>query len=73
MSNFISWLWIGATVLGLIDAFRHSPSDWARADRNRPVWMVMLFFFGFVAGAAYLAFVRPRFPKEQPNAEFLKG
>lgn len=61
MSALIGWAWVGIGVLGIIDAFRHSASDWAAADRNRPFWVIFMFFFGPVFVTLYAIAVRPRF------------
>jgi hypothetical protein len=62
-------------VVGLIDALRHSSTDWAYADRDRAFWVIFLFFFGPLVVVPYLVAVRPRFPtramREQVNP-FLK-
>jgi hypothetical protein len=58
----VGLIWIAVTVLGLIDALRHPASDWDYADRNRPFWVIFMFFFGPLFLVPYLVAVRPRFP-----------
>lgn len=61
-------------IAGLIDALRHSGSDWSYADRNRSFWLTFMFFFGPIFVVPYLLLVRPRFPSaaEQPDHAFRK-
>ena len=59
----LGWLWLATGIVGIIDAFRHSQSDWTHADRNRGFWVVMMFFFGPIAATIYVLSVRSRFPK----------
>jgi uncharacterized membrane protein HdeD (DUF308 family) len=61
MSGLIGWLWIATGVLGIVDAFRHSESEWAAADRKRAFWVVFMFFFGPIFVTLYALVVRPRF------------
>ena len=57
----IAWLWVAIGILGIVDAFRHSASDWTAADRNRPFWVVLMLFLGPFGVLSYLVAVRPRF------------
>jgi hypothetical protein len=71
----VTILWLGIEVLGILDALRRSDSEWRHADRDRPFWVVFMFFLGPIAVAPYLMFVWPRFPgratREKSNT-FLK-
>jgi hypothetical protein len=67
--------WLGIEVLGLFDALRRSGSDWQYADRDRPFWVVFMFFLGPLAVAPYLLLVVPRFPDraaKQKSSTFRK-
>jgi hypothetical protein len=57
----IAFIWIAIEVVGLIDALRRPGSDWEYADRDRPFWVVFMFFLGPLAVAPYLFLVCPRF------------
>ncbi len=61
----IGFIWVAIEVVGLIDVFRHSSADWAYADRNRPFWVIFIFFFGPLFAIPYLFMVRPRFPSKE--------
>lgn len=60
--------------MGLIDAIRHSGSDWSYADRNKSFWLIFMFLLGPIFVVPYLLLVRPRFPgaAEQPDKSFRK-
>lgn len=69
----IAWLVIEA--LGLIDALRHSSSEWHYADRERSFWVIFMFVLGPIFVVPYLLSVRPRFPDrtaKQQADPFLK-
>ena len=72
--NAIGVIWILVEIAGLIDAVRHSSSDWSYADRNRSFWLIFMFFLGPIFVVPYLLLVRPRFTKaaEQPDQSFRK-
>jgi len=74
MGSAIGYLWLGIGVLGIIDAFRHSPSDWTFADRRRAFWVIFMFVFGPIFVPIYAVAVRPRFPRAGDVSEsFRKG
>ena len=56
-------VWLAVEAVGLIDALRHSATDWHFADRERSFWVTFMFFLGPIFVAPYLALVRPRFPR----------
>ena len=68
MASVIGWVWFGIGILGVIDAFRHSASDWAFADRNRTFWVLFMLCFGPPFVAAYTIMVRRRFPNHADAA-----
>jgi tryptophan-rich sensory protein len=73
--SVITVAWLAVAALGLIDAFRHSSAEWDYADRERPFWVVFMFFLGPICVVPYLFFVRPRFPDraaKQQADQFLK-
>jgi tryptophan-rich sensory protein len=73
--SVITVAWLAVAALGLIDAFRHSSAEWDYADRERPFWVVFMFFLGPICVVPYLIFVRPRFPDraaKQQADQFLK-
>jgi hypothetical protein len=73
MSTLISIVWIVCVVAGIGDAFRHSSAEWAAADKQRPFWVILLFFLGPIALVPYLLFVRPGFSHAQKiSQEFRK-
>jgi hypothetical protein len=73
--SWIGWIWLVVEIAGLIDALRHSASDWSYADRNRSFWVIFILFFGPVFVVPYLFLVRPRFPgaADQPDQSFRKS
>lgn len=73
MASVIGWLWFGVGVLGVVDAFRHSVSDWVFADRQRAFWVIFMLLLGPILVAIYAVAVRPRFPTgDETSASFLK-
>lgn len=70
----IGVIWVLVEIVGLIDALRHSGSDWSYADRDRSFWLIFMFFLGPIFVVPYLFLVRPRFPSatEQPDQAFRK-
>jgi tryptophan-rich sensory protein len=70
----IGTIWLLVEILGLTDALRHAGPAWSYADRNRPFWLIFMFFFGPIFVLPYLFLVRPRFPgaAEQPDRAFRK-
>lgn len=63
MAAVIGYARLGIGLLGIVDAFRHSPTDWAAADRQRPFWVIFMFFFGPIFAPIYAVAVRPRFAR----------
>jgi hypothetical protein len=73
MASLIGYGWFGIGLLGIVDAFRHSASDWAYADRNRPFWVVFMFFFGPIMVPLYMVAVRAQFPRTTSTSDrFIK-
>jgi tryptophan-rich sensory protein len=71
MASVVGYLWLGIGVLGIIDAFRHSQSDWNYADRDRAFWVVFMFFFGPIFVSIYIFAVRRRFPRgDETSSQF---
>lgn len=71
----VAIIWLGIEALGLIDALRHSSSEWDYADRERPFWVIFMFVLGPIFVVPYFLFVRPRFPDrtaKQQTDPFLK-
>jgi tryptophan-rich sensory protein len=60
-------VWLAVEALGLVDAFRHSATDWHYADRERSFWVTFMFFLGPIFVVPYLVLVRPRFPGAAPD------
>lgn len=51
---------LGLPLYCIIDAAGRSSEDFRKADSNKVLWIVLLFYFTFVAALIYLAVIRPR-------------
>jgi|ERR1035437_1446559 ribose/xylose/arabinose/galactoside ABC-type transport system permease subunit len=51
---------VGLPLYCIIDAATRSSDEFAKADSNKTLWIVLPFVFGIVAAIVYLAAIRPK-------------